>query len=410
MRRQVRKWIWIPLGALLMWALLGTFVIRAYPVSSGSMEPVFFGDPQPDRVMVRLGRFPLERYDLVVFKRAEDGEPVVKRVIGLPGESVQLAGGDLFLSGRRLAGGAPRSPWIDVFDEALHPLDLAWTSDEAPLELERAWDEPGWVRCPEDARGAGPREVADGLSDFDVLRWNGPGTGRLELRWRPTPVPLDRDGQRTTEADVHIDANDLRVAGEVRLGADATFRVFVTEAGQRVELRANAERITTERVALNAPAGDVERAPWPGGDSGWVRFELSNRDNFRQASFGSMGSSASYDSDLPYPGSLPPGRSTLGPRVEIHVTGKAELRGLVVQRDLFHATGPTFGPQGDGKDVVLGPNEIFVLGDNTLHSLDSRSYGPIELSEVIGRPVAITRPLDRARWLSEVEAQAPEAP
>ncbi len=42
-----------------------------------------------------------KRFDIVVFQR-EDSKYNIKRVIGLPGESVQVVGGDVFIDGTRL--------------------------------------------------------------------------------------------------------------------------------------------------------------------------------------------------------------------------------------------------------------------------------------------------------------------
>ena len=37
---------------------------------------------------------------------------------------------------------------------------------------------------------------------------------------------------------------------------------------------------------------------------------------------------------------------------------------------------------GEAKSYTLSANEIFVLGDNTRNSLDSRSFGPIRLEQI----------------------------
>jgi signal peptidase I len=54
--------------------------------------------------------------------------------------------------------------------------------------------------------------------------------------------------------------------------------------------------------------------------------------------------------------------------------------------DLFM---PDDGPYG------LGPNEIFVMGDNREFSFDSRRFGPIPLEHIIGRAFVVIWPLDR---------------
>lgn len=45
--------------------------------------------------------------------------------------------------------------------------------------------------------------------------------------------------------------------------------------------------------------------------------------------------------------------------------------------------------------VVLGPNEYWVSGDNRLHSSDSRAWGPITKSEIVGRGFFRYFPINR---------------
>ena len=45
--------------------------------------------------------------------------------------------------------------------------------------------------------------------------------------------------------------------------------------------------------------------------------------------------------------------------------------------------------------TTLGPDEYFMLGDNRLNSLDSRSFGPIPIEQVIGRVVLRYWPLSQ---------------
>lgn len=47
-------------------------------------------------------------------------------------------------------------------------------------------------------------------------------------------------------------------------------------------------------------------------------------------------------------------------------------------------------------DITLNEHQLFVLGDNRIESLDSRTFGPIELDNVVGKLVARIFPLSKA--------------
>ena len=76
------------------------FVIDNAAVSSGSMEDTIMTG---ERVICNRLAFMFsdpQRFDVVLFELPHDGEPVayVKRVIGLPGERVEIIGGQVFIN------------------------------------------------------------------------------------------------------------------------------------------------------------------------------------------------------------------------------------------------------------------------------------------------------------------------
>ena len=117
-KRRARSWIVeavaIFVVAVLVAVLLRTFVVQTYFIPSGSMEPTL---KIGDRILVDKLSYHLHsvhRGDIVVFARpaAEDcaGPAVadlVKRVVGLPGESVSAVGGYVYVNGHKLA-----EPWL----------------------------------------------------------------------------------------------------------------------------------------------------------------------------------------------------------------------------------------------------------------------------------------------------------
>jgi signal peptidase I len=92
--------------------LLRTFVIASFYIPSESMEPTLHGCAtcQPDRVLVdKLSyRFRgVSRTDVVVFRKPADlhveDKDLIKRVIGLPGDSVRGQGGSVYINDRKLS-------------------------------------------------------------------------------------------------------------------------------------------------------------------------------------------------------------------------------------------------------------------------------------------------------------------
>ncbi len=94
--------------------VLRTFVVQTFSIPSGSREPTL---QIGDRIVVDKLSYDLHgvgRSDIVVFSRPPHehcaGPPVpdlVKRVIGLPGETISLSGGKVYIDGRLL-----NQPWL----------------------------------------------------------------------------------------------------------------------------------------------------------------------------------------------------------------------------------------------------------------------------------------------------------
>jgi signal peptidase I len=107
--RWLREGAVVVVIALIVAIVLRTFVVQTFYIPSGSMEPTL---QVGDRILVNKLSFHLHsvhRGDIVVFSRppAEDcGGPevndLVKRVIGLPGETISVSGGYVDINGKRL--------------------------------------------------------------------------------------------------------------------------------------------------------------------------------------------------------------------------------------------------------------------------------------------------------------------
>ena len=101
--RRVTKWI-VDLAVVFTLALfLVQYMGMQYEVSGHSMEPTLYGKDVVliDRISYRLRR--PGRLELVVFqKRDNEDRQYLKRIIGLPGETVQIRDGRIYIDGRLL--------------------------------------------------------------------------------------------------------------------------------------------------------------------------------------------------------------------------------------------------------------------------------------------------------------------
>lgn len=82
---------------------LNYFMISVAVVDGDSMEPVLHDGERVwiDRLSYRFAE--PERYDIVVFRyRYRDGRYYMKRIVGLPGETVQILGGSVYVDGKLL--------------------------------------------------------------------------------------------------------------------------------------------------------------------------------------------------------------------------------------------------------------------------------------------------------------------
>jgi len=105
-RRWITEWVVIILIAVGVAFVVRTYVAQTYFVPSTSMWPTLKAG---DRIVVNKLYGTIHTGDIVVFKRppAEDcgGTPVpdlVKRVIGLPGQTVSASGGQVYITGKLL--------------------------------------------------------------------------------------------------------------------------------------------------------------------------------------------------------------------------------------------------------------------------------------------------------------------
>lgn len=125
-RRMVLETVDAALFAVVLAFLIITFVVQAFYIPSGSMEPTL---RVGDRILVAKFYYrlaPIQRGDVIVFRYPlNPGKDFVKRVVGLPGDTVELRSGVVLVNGR------PRPDLTPAHGEASCPQDYGPKKVEA---------------------------------------------------------------------------------------------------------------------------------------------------------------------------------------------------------------------------------------------------------------------------------------
>ena len=129
--RTVVEWVAIAGGALLIAFLIKTFLLQAFYIPSLSMDPTLKIN---DRVLVNKLSYDLHevhRGDIVVFEsppnEGSSTKDLIKRVIGLPGETVESRDGRIHIDGQVLD-----EPYLEAhiqtgaMDKVTVPADHYW--------------------------------------------------------------------------------------------------------------------------------------------------------------------------------------------------------------------------------------------------------------------------------------------
>jgi signal peptidase I len=102
-RKFLGSWLEFPVILLVSFGLVFGFVrpvvAEPFRIPSGSMIPTL---QIGDRVLANKLAYDLsdiERGDIIIFRSPADGETLIKRAVGLPGDKLEIRGGKLYING-----------------------------------------------------------------------------------------------------------------------------------------------------------------------------------------------------------------------------------------------------------------------------------------------------------------------
>lgn len=299
----------------------------------------------------------LRRWEVVVCRSPEESsELCLKRVVGLPGETVELRDGQMWIDGRLAV-------------KSLGTSRAMATPVSRACDVERHWqaeDQGQWTVQPDSATHRG----ATRATNFAWLSYR-----------RPTRWPDSSDTQQIIVDESPTDQNesrllqpvhDLILACDVRVGETSSLALRLASHGDVFTLELQPDRgqgrlLRNGQVlsAVSLPGGTFQRV---------TRLELAVVDQRVQWALDGI-VLASFDFE-PTAGTTDAAPAALGAQGEVDVSR------LELLRDVVYTQPPAMA------QYRLGPDEYFVLSDNSPHGADSRqwaAYGGVSRDLLVGK-------------------------
>ena len=363
-----------------------------------------------DRVLVLKTLFPFwspDRWDVTVFRNPTQPEGAaanyIKRMVGLPGESVWIIDGDLFIKGANDSAFAIARKPDHVQSGVWQRLHDGGRPPASPETLTRDTSSP-WTPVPTNAW------------EHNGTTWQHSGTSTASLTWNDHRIPLDDWVAYNMFSPVPTyPASDLRIGAAVTVaeGGQAEFelaarshlfRFIMSTNGVGIEMsRADNPNVLVESIfdkghsIIGGVAASVEVEHRDqtaiirihGNEVARIQYDWTPRERL-EYSTGLIGSTMS---DMELTSHLPQ-----APQMQWTVSGgPASIASISVDRDLFYRrdllrqNAITHAPDSDAAGTVrpgrpgaatspdsiitLKDDQYFMLGDNSGRSNDGRLWG-----------------------------------
>ena len=404
--------------AFIMAMVIRHFVVEAFRIPTASMEPTLIGrEPGGDRILVSKFEYDLHKprpWDIIVFKIDQAridyyrrlsgfGRPprpdyyerhfeaewpkippgvrsitngtvehpgsadyvnYVKRLVGLPGQTIEVINGDVYIDGE-----IARKP-EEVENELLVPVtsdqilknnNKTFFDDWAGAPAETVTAEDGSIALKGSAT-SGDCEVSCLNPVYDSVERHSVGDVKLSFRFRHTGgagrlfARLTRDGRvyafyvplgMPEETPRLMVGNDVAATAAEPVVADGEHLVEFSNIDARGTLKVDGKTLISFDAAEPSAVGGLRNG----------------------IQFGAVGCDVA-------------------------------VRDVRLWRDIFYTSGGRQQKFAVGSAFTLGDNEYFVLGDNSPNSFDSRCWGVVKRASLIGEAFVVFWPVQRWKFIN----------
>ncbi len=357
--------------------------------ADNDLEPL--SDLDGDRVLIDRSAYFFRaprRWEVIAFHAPRQRRPLaVKRVVGLPGETVEIRHGDVYIDGR-----IARKPLAVQLATAI-PVDDA---DFASKTLPSSWKSDGpasrWNIAANDEKGK-RQMICDAASD--TVDWLVYRHGRRlpgpEARTETVPVEdtltYNQNRPRRVE-DVHA-VSDLLLSFQLaKAVGSGKFFIRATDGREVFRVEMDFENHSLAVFRNDDPRKIVEHT-----------FSFQNGMQI-VASLVDRQFLLAFDNRQVFAVPLADDGKQLLSTAEPFAIGASGLQAVVedlrIFRDVYYSEPIGRKPYGwGGVQAVMGDESYFVLGDNSSISEDSRTWGPyapVLYNSLLGKPLAVIFP------------------